>query len=309
MLDITIILHDSKIIETEIFYKQTNTHDYLHYDSHHPQHIKNNIPYNLAKRIIVFTSNSEKVELRLTELKSWLIDCQYPMHVINKSFHNARLQGPAPDPLKKKKILPLITTFYSNYTNRDAVKQTNILLENCTDATTKKSFENTRVVLAQKQPPNIQRIITRAKFGSPEPIKQGLFKCHSKACVICKLYVQECSSFLTSNNKTWYIRCHITCNSVNVLYFLKCISCNGNTTYTGKTNNLRSRTNNHISSCRNGTGTNKLDNHVFKCRQGKNLKEPYFQLYAFMTVKDENSLRFYENFLHKRGYDTLNRLM
>lgn len=311
MLDITIILHDSKVIETEIFYKETNTHDYLHYDSHHPHHIKNNIPYTLAKRIMIFTSNPEKEELRLTELKSWLLDCQYPVKVINKSFYNARLQGPAPDPSKKEKIIPLITSFYSNYTNKDVVKHTNMLLENCTDETIKLNFKNTRVVLAHKQPPNIQRLLTRAKFQSPDPqlLKPGLFKCQSKACKLCKLYIKECSSFITSNNKTWGIKCHITCNSINVLYFLKCLSCNGKTTYTGKTNNLRSRTNNHISSCRNGTGTNKLDNHIFKCRQGNNKDEPYFELYAFMTVKDENSLRSYENFLHKRGYDTLNKVM
>ena len=34
--------------------KETNTHDYLRYDSHHPDHVKNNIPFTLAKKIIVF---------------------------------------------------------------------------------------------------------------------------------------------------------------------------------------------------------------------------------------------------------------
>ena len=60
MLDIKVILHNSGTIDTDIYYKPTNTHDYLHYDSHHPSHIKQNIPYNLAKKIIVFTSDSKK---------------------------------------------------------------------------------------------------------------------------------------------------------------------------------------------------------------------------------------------------------
>ena len=38
-----------------------NTHDYLPYDSAHPDHAKHNIPYNPAKRIIVFASTPEKV--------------------------------------------------------------------------------------------------------------------------------------------------------------------------------------------------------------------------------------------------------
>ena len=71
MLDITVILHNSRTIETGIYYKTTNTQNYLRYDSHHANHIKQNIPYNLAKRIITFVSDSEKEEIRLKELKLW----------------------------------------------------------------------------------------------------------------------------------------------------------------------------------------------------------------------------------------------
>ena len=53
-LDVCIILHQNGRLETDIFYKETNSHDYLNYFSHHPKHTKQNIPYNLAKRIIVF---------------------------------------------------------------------------------------------------------------------------------------------------------------------------------------------------------------------------------------------------------------
>ena len=60
-LDVKIILHEDNSVETDIYYKPTNTHDYLPYDSAHPHHTTTNIPYNLAKRIIVFVSNPEKV--------------------------------------------------------------------------------------------------------------------------------------------------------------------------------------------------------------------------------------------------------
>ena len=59
-LDINIIKKSNGLIETDVYYKKTNSHDYLNYNSHHPIHIKNNLPYNLAKRLIVFCSNSEK---------------------------------------------------------------------------------------------------------------------------------------------------------------------------------------------------------------------------------------------------------
>ena len=53
-LDITIILHENNEIETEIYYKETNSHDYLDFRSHHAKHVIENIPFNLAKRIICF---------------------------------------------------------------------------------------------------------------------------------------------------------------------------------------------------------------------------------------------------------------
>ena len=64
--------------------------------------------------------------------------------------------------------------------------------------------------------------------------------------------------------------------------------------YTCKTNCIRKQTNNHISSCRLGTGTNIFDKQVYECKEGKHAIEPYFELYAFMTAKDKSSLRSYE---------------
>ena len=71
-LDVSVILHSDRTIETDIYYKDTNAHDYLPYDSAHPDHSKDNVLYNLAKRIVVFVSNEEKIEYRLNELKNWL---------------------------------------------------------------------------------------------------------------------------------------------------------------------------------------------------------------------------------------------
>ena len=84
--------------------------------------------------------------------------------------------------------------------------------------------------------------------------------------------------------------------------------CNGATTYTGLTKtNLRARTNNHITCCRNGTGSNIFDRHVFKCgTQNKCLKQPFFKMYAFMVVSTEEKLATYERYLHRKGFDTMN---
>ena len=106
-LDINIILHPSGEVETDVYYKPTNTHEYLPYNSHHPQHIKANIPYNLAKRIMVFTSNPTKEQLNLNRLKCWLRNCGYPSNLIKKKFRCARLQGSA-NYKENHEILPIL---------------------------------------------------------------------------------------------------------------------------------------------------------------------------------------------------------
>ena len=46
-LDIMIILHNNGKIDTDIFYRITNTHNYLRYHAR----VKNSIPFTLAKKI------------------------------------------------------------------------------------------------------------------------------------------------------------------------------------------------------------------------------------------------------------------
>ena len=77
-LDVKIILHEDNSVGTNIYYKPRNTHDYLPFDSAHPDHTKNNIPYNLAKRIIVFVPNPEKVIICSDELRQFLKERKYP---------------------------------------------------------------------------------------------------------------------------------------------------------------------------------------------------------------------------------------
>ena len=40
-------------------YKETNNHDH----SHHPKNIQHNIPFNLAKHILLFVTDNQKVAL------------------------------------------------------------------------------------------------------------------------------------------------------------------------------------------------------------------------------------------------------
>ena len=129
----------------------------------------------------------------------------------------------------------------------------------------KKSFDKCKVMHALKQPRNLLGLLSKPKVENFISEKYGLYRyeCKNSRCNLCALYIQKCSRFITWNGCNWKIRFDINCHSANVLYILLCNSCNGNTTYSGKTVNFRHRMNNDITACRYGTSTDKFDNHVF----------------------------------------------
>ena len=179
-LDITIILFPSGKIETDVYYKATNTHDYLNFDSHHTDHIKKNIPYVLAKRIIVFTSNPKNERINLENLKTWLLKCNYPKNIIKKGFHNAKLQGPAPKPVSTD-ILPMVATYSSNYDATHIVNQTKRLIANSRDQRIKDVFNESKIVLSLRQPQNLLQHVTKARFNwNADNASNGIFKCSDK---------------------------------------------------------------------------------------------------------------------------------
>ena len=150
-------------IKTDIYYKDTNSHDYLSYNSHHPAHTKDNIAYCLAKTIIVFTSDEETMEENLADLKKWLLDCGHPKKTIEKGIHNARLQGPANAPSSKTTI-PFTTTYYSNYDSRNILSTATSLIENSKNTRIQNAFKNVQFITSYRQPPNLLRLQCRIHY-------------------------------------------------------------------------------------------------------------------------------------------------
>ena len=84
-LDIMVIKAEDDTIQTDIFYKQTNAHRYLHFQSAHPHKIERNIPLTLAQRITRIVSNEKRRQERLSELAHFLKKCNYPENLITKN--------------------------------------------------------------------------------------------------------------------------------------------------------------------------------------------------------------------------------
>ena len=80
---------DGNKIETDIYYKPTDSKQYLLFTSCHPKHTKQNIPFSLARRLCSIISNNETLNIRLQELKGFLLLQKYPVTLIDNGITRA----------------------------------------------------------------------------------------------------------------------------------------------------------------------------------------------------------------------------
>ena len=88
-LDIKVVKNEINIL-TDIFYKTTDTHQYLNFKSCHPTHTKRNIPYNVTKRICTIVKDEDTKDQRLAELKNFLNAQNYPEKLVLSAINEAR---------------------------------------------------------------------------------------------------------------------------------------------------------------------------------------------------------------------------
>ena len=77
-------------IEIDIFYKKTNAHRYLCFESANSRETKRNIPFTLAQRITRIVSNPDRQEQRFKELTEFLKECHYPDELIKNCIERAK---------------------------------------------------------------------------------------------------------------------------------------------------------------------------------------------------------------------------
>ena len=116
---------------------------------------------------------------------------------------------------------------------QNILKSINQKLKQSPNQSINEIFGETQTVLSLKQQTNLLRLLFINK--KPPRSLKGLFNCNNINCKLCALYIKPCDSFKLSSNIIWYIRSHITYQSKNFTYSLKCTRCNCSTTYIGKT--------------------------------------------------------------------------
>ena len=275
-LDILIKKSQNKII-TDLYHKPTDTQQYLHFKSHHPKACRNNIPYNLARRIVTIVSDNTLKHQRLNELKTSLISRGYPKTLIDTgiakalSLPNDSLRKPK-NKMQEKEPLAFVTTF--NHRNPELFTPAYRNLEQLKQSEKMKNvLQNTQVIKSKRQPKNLKQILTNAKFVNNLE-KPNVYKCNGHLCGVCDIIIEGNSYTFPGNNTTFDIKRNLNCSAKNVIYVIECNKCKD--WYIGSTENLKHRVALHKSNIKlSHNRVLNVSKHLHKCNQGFKIKPIY----------------------------------
>jgi ribosomal protein S27E len=275
-LDVMIIKQNT-CIQTDIYYKPTDSKLYLNFNSCHPKHSKTNIPFTLAKRICTVVSDKVILNKRLTELEDALLKRKYPKQLIavgiRKAISIPRTQLLNHTSKENESIIPYISTYNPQNKELFSVIHNNMQILN-TDNRMKEILTKHKITKCKRQLPNIKRILSRSLY-TEESQHATVTKCNNPRCGLCG-YIIEGESF-NFNGKVFYVKQSMNCNVENVLYVLRCNGCGEY--YIGQTGGkLRLRRNVHEQQMRDpSTRQMPLSKHLDEC----SVNEPKFSIFPF----------------------------
>ena len=166
-------------IITDIYYKVTNTHKYLHFHTCHPHQTKTFIPYNLARRICTIVSENDTRDTRLTELKTYLLKTE---QIIDNGIYKAKEHERSELLLTRRhernsNLIPFVHTHNPRNQNVKCIKnQLNTILKE--DQATRGVFENARFISSKRQPRNLKGLLCNSKFKE----NHSVTKCNNPRC-------------------------------------------------------------------------------------------------------------------------------
>ena len=251
-LDVQVINNSGKI-ETDLYAKKTDKHQYLYYTSCHPRKCKESIPYAQAMRLRRICSTMEAFERRAKDLTDFLVARGYKRRYIKQQIHRARLvarkDALAPRSNERKDRIPMVVTYHPGLPNIGGILRELQPLLHCSEKC-KKAIRDLPM-MAFRRPKSLGDYLVHAKLKMMRTgdRPKGTVKCGNERCQVCD-YLCPGDTFTSKNTgRNFSINYELNCNSNNVVYLMCCKVCG--IQYVGSTSTkFRLRFNNHKSRLR-----------------------------------------------------------
>ena len=264
VLDIKTRLQDG-CISTTVYYKPTDKHSFLRWDSHHPLKCKRSIPYSQFLRLRRLCSSEAFFKEETEKMKGFFVDRGYPLSVINEGLERAAsvsrevtLTNVVRPEVKK---IPLVVP-YCRQTQRisSIVKRNARIL--ASDSEIGAAFQN-NIMLSYKNFGSVGSMMIRAALPSDEI--PGTFPCGHRNCKTCPYVSGDCS--VVGPDASFTIKHSFDCSNRNVIYALTCLKCG--LLYIGETGDrLGKRFRDHVRDVKNKRTDRTVSVHFNNCVNG-----------------------------------------
>jgi hypothetical protein len=296
------IYKDGNSLKSDIFYKDTDSHDYLPFNSCHPRHIKTNIPGNLARMICTIVEDPIRKAFRLQELRQWLRNGGYPRRLVNNQINKFRFKDIKylRNKVASEKNDNLLVYIQTHNPKNPHVY--NYLLNAFNSLTANKKFadifKNTKLIKSVRQPPNLGRLLQKHNIDNNQT-PNGSVKCNKSNCGTCP-YLLETDTVMFDNVDTnvqtnFKLLRPFSCKSKDVIYKISCNECHA--FYIGESVHVQNRMTKHrydLRQIKNFNSGMKVHVHLHNCARSHEIPftvVPFYQvtqgtLTARLTIED-----------------------
>ena len=247
-LDVLLNIKDGSI-ETDLFTKPTDTHQYLHFTSSHPTHCKKSLPFSLALRLRRICSSNNTFQQRLEELKQLLLRRGFPSITIKTQFNKvlkiSRAESLKTKPKTKTKKIPFTTTYNPRLQGIQHILRKNLATLHISPRM--KAIIPEAPITAWKKCKSLKDLLVKSKLSNNIPATPeilGTHQCEKTRCKMC-LHINNKNTFIsTQTNESFQCQNSTNCNTNNIIYLITCNRCKSQ--YVGQTqHNLQTRFRNH----------------------------------------------------------------
>ena len=226
-LDISISMTQHGLT-TDIFYKDTDTHSYLRYESAHPPSCKKGIPYSQFLWLRRICNNDQTFERRSDEMSDFFSQRRFPVNTIKNSLRKASKFTQSEAINKRKNLnntgVPL-TMKFSGITKCIAKTiKTNLSILSANHKTNR-IFGSNSVFVAFKREKNLRDCFIRSKLYRDDNTvkKPGTTSCNRPRCnTFSHVYL---GNTIRGPLRNWNVLGSNTCISSNVIYAITCTRC------------------------------------------------------------------------------------
>ena len=280
-----LIYKTSSGFRTIVQTKNTDSESILNFNSCHPRHCRENIPFSMARRVKALTDDPDLAANQLDILSKRLIKANYPIGLVRSAVQNAMALSTS-DLRKPKKfdevdsVLPFVHTYDPSCPNLfNEIK--NITSRLFTSLECKHIFGDTRIIASRREPLSVLRQLQHSRFveAGITGMEKTVKKCGMLNCATCPQILQTNSIFFKNAGFNFHVNAKMDCTVRNVVYALFCDGCQKY--YVGETVCLRNRASAHRSNSKvEERAVMEVSKHVLKCGKG-------FKICPIYKVKEE----------------------